>query len=93
MKTWWGGSIAPYSVNYGIRSRWAVSFTSRLLYPQKKIHIWRVWVSQEAGLEAAEKKILSLPGIELRFQNSPHQSLVITSQLSELSRINVDISE
>jgi hypothetical protein len=72
---WRSGCIDPHFLDLGTSFRWVVSFTPRPLYPWGKspgVH-WRGgWVDTQVGLDDLEKrKLLTLPGFELRSLGRP----------------------
>jgi hypothetical protein len=80
---WGNWCIDPRVLDLGISWRWDVSFTPRQPYPWEcapSTHWIEGWVDPRSGLDGAEKwKILTLPGLELRFFGRPgrRQSLYL----------------
>jgi hypothetical protein len=71
---WGSGCIDPRFVDLGTNWRWVVSFTPRLLYPQRKspcTHWIGVWVNLRAALDDIEKWKFLLP-LVLKLQPLGH---------------------
>jgi hypothetical protein len=68
MKTYWGMEMELHAIfDLGTRWRWVVSFTSQLLYHQRKsrwYHWIGGWVGPRAGLDAVVKRKFPSPYLD-----------------------------